>query len=40
MVKRGRGDNNNLHVGNNTFEEVQKFKYLGSTLNSHKKKPL
>ncbi|VVC27148.1 Endonuclease/exonuclease/phosphatase,Reverse transcriptase domain [Cinara cedri] len=34
MVKRGGGDHNNLHVGNNTFEEVQEFKYLGSTLNN------
>lgn len=34
MVKRGRGDRNNLHVGNNPFEQVQEFRYLGSKLNS------
>lgn len=32
MVKRGGGDHNNLHVENNTFEQGQVFKYLGSTL--------
>jgi hypothetical protein len=26
MVKRGGGDYNNLHVGNNTFEQVQEVK--------------
>jgi len=34
MVKRGGGDHNNLHVKNNTFEQVQEFKYLGPTLNN------
>jgi hypothetical protein len=34
MVKRGRGDHNKLLVGNNIFEQVQEFKYLGSTLNN------
>jgi len=34
VVKRGGGDHNNLHVGCNTFEQVQEFKYLGTTLNS------
>jgi len=34
MVKRRGGNHNNLHVGNNTFEQVQEFKYLGSTLNN------
>jgi len=34
MVKREGGDHNNLYVGSNTFEQVQEFKYLGTTLNS------
>jgi len=34
MVKRGGDDHNNLQVGNNIFEQVQEFKYLGSTLNN------
>ncbi|CAH1721690.1 unnamed protein product [Aphis gossypii] len=34
MLKRGGGDHNNLQVGNNIFEQVQEFKYLGSTLNN------
>lgn len=32
MVKLGGGDRNNLHVGNNTFEEVKELNYLGNTL--------
>jgi hypothetical protein len=34
IVKRGVGDHNNLHLENNTFEQVQEFKYLRSTLNN------
>jgi len=34
MAEQGGGDHNNLHVRNNTFEQVQEFKYLGTTLNS------
>jgi len=34
IVKRGLGDHNNLHEENNTFEQVQESKYLGSTLNN------
>jgi sorting nexin-29 len=34
MVKRRGVDHNNLQVGNNIFEQVQDFKYLGSNLNN------
>jgi len=34
MVERGVGDYTNLLVGDNIFEQVQEFKYLGTTLNN------
>lgn len=33
MVKQRMGDCNNLHMGNNTLEQVQEFKYFSTTLN-------
>lgn len=34
MIKPGGDDHINLHLGKNTFEQVQEFEYLGTTLNS------
>lgn len=33
IVKQGENDYNNIYEGNNHFEKVQEFKYLGTRLN-------